>query len=188
MTTISGTTKTYNANDINYTGAVTPEALMSYCASRIRSLDDQIQEHFERQKQFRGVIEPLNALSEKIGHWGSTSGYNADNDGGKEWEEIHTELANLKKSFPEGSPELARLEAFEKGLNAADDKIVLKEEATQLAQSLGDLSKDISSSAEMDMIKLQSVMSQRQSAVQICTNLISSLAESSKGISQNLRT
>lgn len=47
--------------------------------------------------------------------------------------------------------------------------------------------KDLESGAQMDMIKLQSIMSARQTAVQLSTNLIASLGESTKGIASNTR-
>ena len=47
--------------------------------------------------------------------------------------------------------------------------------------------KDIESSAQMDMINLQSLMGARQTAIQLSTNLVAALAESMKAVVTNIR-
>jgi hypothetical protein len=56
----------------------------------------------------------------------------------------------------------------------------------QTMQYLDGVGKDIDSSAQMDMIRLQSIMSARQTAIQLSTNLIASLSESTKSIVSNI--
>jgi hypothetical protein len=46
---------------------------------------------------------------------------------------------------------------------------------------------DLGSSGEMDMIRLQSLMSQRQTAVQLSTNLIQALSHSADAIAHNIK-
>lgn len=48
------------------------------------------------------------------------------------------------------------------------------------------LVKDIGSGAQMDMINLQSLMSNRQTAVQLSTNLIQALSDSADAIAHNI--
>jgi hypothetical protein len=51
---------------------------------------------------------------------------------------------------------------------------------------LDGITKDIESASQMDMIHLQSLMSSRQTAIQLATNMISALGESSKAIAANI--
>jgi hypothetical protein len=48
------------------------------------------------------------------------------------------------------------------------------------------VTKDIESSAQLDMIRLQSIMSARQTAIQLSTNLVAALGESTKAIVSNI--
>jgi hypothetical protein len=46
--------------------------------------------------------------------------------------------------------------------------------------------KDSDSGSQLDMIHLQSIMSARQTAIQLSTNLVAALAESTKAIVSNI--
>lgn len=69
---------------------------------------------------------------------------------------------------------------------AGHDATYFSSEVNATKDYLTGLSKDVESSSQMNMIQLQSLMSARQTAVQLATNLISALAESSKAIAANL--
>jgi hypothetical protein len=59
-------------------------------------------------------------------------------------------------------------------------------EAAQAKTAIEAVGKDLESSAQMNMIHLQSLISSRQTAVQLATNMVSSLGESTKSIVANL--
>jgi hypothetical protein len=59
-------------------------------------------------------------------------------------------------------------------------------EVTATNEYLKGLSKDVEADSQMNMIRLQSLMSSRQTAIQLATNLISALGESSKAIASNI--
>jgi hypothetical protein len=59
-------------------------------------------------------------------------------------------------------------------------------ECKAIVDSLTNVSKSMSSSAELDMMNLSSLMSQRQMAVQMCTNMISALGETQKSIAAKM--
>ncbi len=48
------------------------------------------------------------------------------------------------------------------------------------------IQKDLNSSTELSMINLQSLMSQRQEAIQLCTNLVQSLGDQVNKIAENV--
>jgi hypothetical protein len=54
------------------------------------------------------------------------------------------------------------------------------------SKTIQDASADVSSESQMGMIQLQSLMSQRQTAIQLCTNLIQALGEQSKNVVGNV--
>lgn len=59
-------------------------------------------------------------------------------------------------------------------------------EVKATTEYLQGLTKDLESASQMDMIRLQSLMSSRQTAIQLATNMISALGESSKAIAANI--
>lgn len=194
MTTIAPTNATSASSPINYSGALTPEALMVYCSSRLSGIDQEMQSHFEKQQQYRAASSHLSSIQAKLNQLGAQpGGLQRDvGNGEADFQEIRHDFMDAIDALPAGSPERASVEkAFQDfrssvTRNAGGDHVFDQNECQKLAQSLASVSKDISGSAELDMISLQSLMSQRQTAVQLCTNLVSALGESSKSIAQKI--
>ena len=57
---------------------------------------------------------------------------------------------------------------------------------SQLTQNLKNDAANLNSDSEMTMINLQSLMSQRQTAVQLTTNLVQSLGDQQNSIAKNI--
>ncbi|MET0593810.1 MAG: hypothetical protein ABW133_13995, partial [Polyangiaceae bacterium] len=66
------------------------------------------------------------------------------------------------------------------------NNITSKEEMGSLINSTKSLQSDLNSNAELDMIHLQSLMSQRQTAIQLTTNILQSLNEQANKIVANI--
>lgn len=177
---------------VNYAGALTPDALMAYCASRLRGLDEQMQTQFAKQQQYRSGAASLNKLQADLAHLadGINSHSGNKNDGikpGDGWEgTIDAEFRDTLASMPDGPAKQEVMRQYQEFKNTAGDHDLSPEECRNLAKALGDISKDMSSSAELDMINLQSMMSQRQLAIQMCTQMVSALGESSKSIAAQI--
>jgi len=189
---INGTNGIGATNGINYTGALTPDALMMYCATRLRSLDDQMSEQFAKQHAHRASTSAVNNLQQRIHQLSVGKEHHAldancdrvaDQAIKAEVEQMFQEALN---TLPAGPQKDALEKEFAEWNKTMGDKMLGKDEATNMAQRLGTISKDLSSSAELDMIQLQSLMSQRQTAIQLCTNLVSALGESAKTIAQKI--
>lgn len=195
MTTTGISGSSYvNATTINYRGAVTPEALMVYCSSRLHGLDDEMQGHFEKQQQYRAVTAGMNSIQAMLSEWSNRpNGYEGNNAAAfEEWNTLHEKFADVYRALPPGSSEAKRIHELEDKLSRkvlkelGGKEGLSKDDAKTLGDEAGAISKDMSSNAELDMITLQSLMSQRQTAIQLCTNLVSSLGESSKAIAQKV--
>jgi hypothetical protein len=204
MTTISGLTPV-SGTDINFTGAITPDAMMMYCASKLRGLDDQMQTQFDRQKQYRDATAAVNDLATLFNDAGNTA-KGMDGRDPKQGVDPHTyemqvnaafdrALASLPADCPERQQVLDAQAKFKAGFNDGvgqnpDDTgwqyVFTAGQCKELGGSLEKVSKDLSSSAELDMINLNSLMSQRQTAVQMCTNMVSALGETQKAIAAKI--
>ena len=55
-----------------------------------------------------------------------------------------------------------------------------------ITDTVGGLQKDLNAGAELNMINLQSLMSQRQTAIQLTTNLVQSLGDQMNKIAANI--
>ena len=57
---------------------------------------------------------------------------------------------------------------------------------SQIIDGVKGIQSDINSAAELSMIGLQSLMSQRQEAIQLCTNLVQSMGDQCNKIAENV--
>jgi hypothetical protein len=69
---------------------------------------------------------------------------------------------------------------------AQPDGIIDVDEINQIVNDLKDVGTTLNSSAELNMIQLQSYMSQRQTAIQLTTNLVQSLGDQDNKIVSNI--
>ena len=177
---------------------LTPDALMTYCATRLRGLDTQVQAAFAQQKQANADSSVLSAVERQIqlpdGDIANAGDTNVDPN----------KLGGLcPKDFNEAAVQALRDAAnkvndpqTKQALNAAADELQAKID-NNLPISVDDfkrlttdavskIQQDLNSGTELSMINLQSLMSQRQSAIQMCTNLIQSLGDQMNKIAQNI--
>lgn len=198
---VDAISRTSSSTDINYSGAITPDALLLYCQSKLNDLDNQMQAQFQKQKQYRAGTAAVNDLISIFNEPANTAkgidGRCIGNGGvdPKTYEDrIDAAFARALDSLPPG-PERTQIEEAQKKWKAGfhdrtgqgpDDGgwefVFTAGECKALADSLTNVSKSLSSSAELDMINLNSLMSQRQTAIQMCTGMVNSLGEGPKAI------
>lgn len=189
--TINGATRIGATSGVTYAGGLTPDALMQYCATRLRGIGDQVDDQFEKQEWSREVTGDVNELQQKLvalferprpnKEDAILAGDQATKD------DIRFMFDEVIKKFPDGHPQKEALKAqFAQFDGDAKDGGVGGTQLRAMAEGLQTISKDLSSGAELEMITLQSIMSQRQTAIQICTNLVAALGESSKAIAQKI--
>jgi len=189
-------------------GYLTPDALMSYCASRLRGLDDQIQSAFAKQKLANDISGDLSALQQKLNTLigGASSlkvvhGGKAENDATiKDIAQTLLDAANNSKdpSVAKALADKARALVSVTGsppnctFNRDQDVLLPEKEYTSAdlksmtSDAVGEIQKDINSGSELSMINLQSLMSQRQSSVQMVTNMVQSLGDQMNKITSNI--
>jgi hypothetical protein len=167
---------------------LTPDALMAYCASRLQNIDDKMQTEFDRQQKFRDASEGLATLEDQFNRM-SQETFNTATPGFAETKaSIDKTFDDLDKTMPEGKTKEEFEAAYATWKNTMTDDCVATPEATQLANALKNVNSGITSSAELDMIHLQSLMSQRQTAIQICTNLVASLGDTAMKVAEKVGT
>lgn len=193
--TNTGSVASYDA--IN-TAGLTPDALMMYCSSRLRDLDDQMAEKFENQTKLRSASDHVTramgklndlttALTEKPDDNGDAINTDARPEEADAVKLIQDELKAAIADLPPGSKEaLALQDQLNKFNGDVADHRVHSSVTEGIADSLKTISEDIGKHAEFDMIKLNSLMSQRQQALQMCSNLVAALGETGKALAQKI--
>jgi hypothetical protein len=190
------------------TFAFSPESLLYYCSSRLESIDTQIDRYFKDQQAKNRASKEL---SDVQGILGRASYQKAGGEMNAEDLLIHTsesnELLQLYRNAqtPEGKQAAAEAFKIRSGRDISDyanggmvtpEQIdaskhnIAAHDASQWAHHIEDVKSkaaEISKSAELNMIQLQSLVSQRQLAVQLTTQLMQSVHESMKGIAANCR-
>lgn len=166
---------------VNYSGALTPDALLIYCQSRLSGFDTQMQDEFKKQDAYNTATAALNDAQKAL----------QSNPTGISPEAGQAVLADYQKAIdalPDGD-EKGKIQTLKDQFDSelkTDPPGATADQAKWYADQAGDYSKELGSSAELDMMTLQSMMSQRQTAVQMCTNMLGALGDTTKGIAEKV--
>ncbi len=195
------------AEDGDPATSLTPDALMAYCQARLGSIDGQMRTSFADQQahstESQDIQQVLATLqTHAAGVSDSTS-----------CATMETAMANLigqLKAADPGSTELPTIQQTYNnmvysgtGPTAANayidsdkyppqpsgpqgDNVISADEMTSYVSALQGAVSDLNSGAELQMIQLQSLMSQRQTAISLTTNLVQSLGDQANKIADNI--
>lgn len=170
-----------------YNGAVTAESLYVYLQTRLTSVDTQINEIFTRQQNTERVRSCLREIQSLLGP------LNDENTGDAATPELVgikekalEQIASIRSIDPKLADTLeARLQ--EQGqIFYGRDNYYSGDELKASRQVLDGIGGDLEATAQLDMIKLQSLMSARQTAVGLATNLTAACDRSLESIVANI--
>jgi hypothetical protein len=188
--------------------SLTPDALMAYCESRLHSIGDQVNTIFSSQElrnsettAAQSVIQAFQANIAGVSNDAATC------------TTIETSLQNLIVHLKATDPDCPGLGALEQTYNNVlfsgtgptgdlkyqDPDLYPAHEATQApdqtysdtemqgyVSNLQSFVSGLNSDSELQMVQLQSLMSQRQTAIELTTNLVQSLGDQSEKIAENV--
>lgn len=167
-----------------------PEALLLYCRTRMSDFDGQIDQAMARQHANAGKSKALSDLSAVL-HL-----YPALPNGGPEHAAAYTAIRAafddaIARCGGPGTAEGAKLretfEAFHRTAHPEDTSTdapwaVNENEMSGFTQSVSDLQKSLNAGAEIEMMQLQSVVSQRSTFLQFVSSQLQSLDQTAKAI------
>jgi hypothetical protein len=161
---------------------LTPQALMAYCENRLGSIDSQADAIFTRQQASNSQLTALNNLTEAINQF--PNGFNDSTD-------LDTLNAAYKTAIAAvGGPSTeigAKLSADQVTiLNKGGDTLVVTSEIQTMVNNAKDYGSELNANAQLDMIQLESLMSDRQQTIQITTNLVQNLGDQGNAIATNI--
>ncbi|HKO52311.1 MAG TPA: hypothetical protein VJV79_31600 [Polyangiaceae bacterium] len=167
---------------------LTGESLLMYCQTRLQDLDVDIQTRMDDQKSAltrRQVIQTAEQAFKMFGDKGPQSQ--------AEWGQCEDALAAAVNALPPGDPGRAMLSSFCEDLHrqycenvAPNPHYPHDGEWKGTIDGLVKMQENIKSGSEIEMLQLQQLMSQRQTAVQLTTNMMSKMDQALDAIVKNV--
>jgi hypothetical protein len=170
---------------------VSPDSLMAYCQARLDSLDSQMDGIFQQQEKNGTMTKDVNQVASLMNDLpGPTSGSSPTIDASSSASQIDTAYQQAIQDAGGNGTQLGA--ELQKDQNSFDSAVksgngsIPSTTANQLTQNLKNYASDLNSDSEMSMVNLQSLMSQRETAVQLTTNLTQSLSQQTSDITKNV--
>jgi len=171
--------------------SLTPEGMMLYLSTRMNEVDGEINKLFDKQKASQEIRQALGTIQTELGKLKDDDGLLSMPGDGTGTSEVERNINAAITEIAQIDPQLAEkmwTEMNKEGqiLYVQDGKY-FAQEVTASKSFLDNIVKDLDATAQMDMIRLQSHMSARQTAIQLSTNLIASMSDSTKAVVSNIR-
>jgi hypothetical protein len=164
---------------------LSPDALMSYCSTRLRGIDDQVHAAFAKQQQTNADSSVLTQINISV----PDHDLDMTNDDDRSVVQgAIDQLAAARDHIQDPTAKQA-LDAEINELQGDLDgtgKVNIEDFKNATSGAVQKIQQDLNSGAELSMINLQSLMSQRQQAIQVCTNLVQSLGDQVNKIAENV--
>lgn len=166
---------------------LTPDALMTYCSVRLRGLDREIYTRVNGEQADQKTTSLVGDLLSKIA--AQSTGIPGDEAHSDAFNALHLQFQDAIKALSGAHPELAnKLKEAMKIFEVGNDTCLSETEMTGLKTAVTNVSGAMSESREIAMMEVQSLVSQRQTAVQACTNIMQTVNETLKSITGNYRS
>lgn len=172
-----------------YHNALTAESMMVYLTTRLGSLDDQIQGIFTSQQQSEEIRAAIGDIRELLNTLDESSEKETLLKGSEEV--LNAVIAIIDTRIALVDPDLAKtmktdLEREGHILEGSESQY-RTQQLDNTREYFDNMARDLESTAEMNMISLQSLMSARQTAISLATNLLAKLQDASQKVVDNIR-
>jgi hypothetical protein len=188
---------------------LSPDALVAFCDSRLSSLDSQMQGIFAQQNQSAATTQNLDSIASLLNDLPQPTGSSSN-------PKIHISDAQLRQiyaaydtaiddlSSKDGTPAqmwsigekttlgqqlYGDVNALRLGLKGSVSSgwTLPESTITNCSQNLKTYTSNLNSDSEMQMINLQSLMSSRQTAVELSTNIMQNFSSTDMAIVANYK-
>jgi hypothetical protein len=193
---------------IGSSNTLSPDSLMNYCSSQLDSIDGEIDTTMETDQNASQISQSLQGLIETCQQ--NSNGVNSDP---QTCSNIESALQGIITTMQNTDPTNANLgpliqtynNMVESGTGATTshpyidptdhpavatangpDNTYGSDEMTSFINTLQGASSSLDSGSEMNLVQLQSLMSQRETAISLTTNLVQSLGDQANTIASNI--
>ncbi len=180
---------------------MSPDSLVAYCDTRLTSIDSQMQSIFNTEQVDASTQSALSNLAQALNNLPQP-------DSGSSTVKLSPKIvapveAAYSAAIAAAGSDTTLGKALQKDLNSLQAEFksspfpggpgwttktdVAASRITNLSQNVKTFASNLESSSQMDMIDLQSMMSDRQTAVQLSTNLLQALGQTEQSIAANFK-
>lgn len=193
LQSISNTTSVSANQDISLSSQdgfqyLTGESLLTYCQTRLQDLDGDIQARMGDQKASlarRQAVQTATQVFKSFGDKGPQTQ--------AEWDKCEAAINAAIAALPPGDSGIRSLQDFRTQMEgqyckdiAPDPHFPKDGEWKGTIDGLNNITENIKSSSEIEMLQLQQLMSQRQTAVQLTTGMCSKMDQTTDSIVKNI--
>lgn len=162
------------------------EILLQYARTLLHQSDDQINEQLTAQSGMQQATSDVNDVQAMFAQ--STNGLSYDQtktaidklteaantlpNGDQEKAQIQKEIGTLNDSLGKNSPETTK-------------PVIIQQDCKSYADALGSISKDIGNESQLQLMTLQSLMSQRGTSADQLSGMLKAIADSLKNTANN---
>ena len=194
---------------IGSSNSLTSDSLMNYCDSQLSSIDGEIDTTMESDNNATQVSQQLQGVIETLQQ--NSTGVNNNEQTCATLETALGNVVNQMQATDPNNPNLGPLtQSYNNmvwsgtGGNATGpqlidptgyppvqsgpngDNTLSSDEMSSYISTLQGASSSLDSSSEMNLVEIQSLMSQRETAIQLTTNLVQSLGDQTNSIVSNI--
>jgi hypothetical protein len=169
-----------------------PDDIFAYCETRLDSINEQAQNLYVAQQNGQTAQDAINDCANFFKGYSTSDQTNATNaTGSNNIADLQASLqATIDKVTQLCGPNcsaLPQLLSTQKQLNAtALDGLATSDELGSYANNITGAANDINNDSELQMVTLQSLMSQRETAISLTTNLMQSIGDEDNKIADNI--
>jgi hypothetical protein len=164
-----------------------PESIYEYCESRLNSINGQAQQLFTEQQNNQAAIQDIQDCANYFKNYSTANQDNSQGNLTALEGELESTMQKVGDTVGEDSPAYAQLQSTLTQLKATDgDDLATNTELTSFSDNIGDAASDLNSDSELQMVQLQSLMSQRETAITLTTNLIQSIGDEENKVADNI--
>jgi len=184
---------------------LSPDAMLDYCQIQLSGLDTQIDGDIKQQESQLRQREAVQQAQTALEQYGTTGPQSST-----DFQKCTQAIDQAAASLPPGDPVAAQLEAFKNnissqygfdpnkvgqpefkllGLAIGDAGLTNKPQNNDwqgTTDALGNIADNIKSGAEIQMLQLQDLVSQRQQAVQLASGIMSKEDQTLEGIAKSI--
>jgi hypothetical protein len=164
--------------------------LFSYCESQINTIDSEAETYFNNAQDNTTIQNDLSAaqgtvqnlLSEAEGHGGSFNDPTNVNL-------AQTQLQALASAYPAAASQINEaIDTLTTNGQGGTDTTVSTSDCESILNTLSDVGTQLSSDNQMQMIALQSAMSDREQAIELTSNILQTVNDSATKVIANIQS
>ncbi len=162
-------------------GEMSAESLLIFCKKQLDGINGEINDCMKRQEQLQATKQLLAQLKDALG------AFAADLKGDGHWDNVRKAFEEAINGLPEGDPMRAALqsqmnEMWGKYQTTGPNKEQLQAEIAKVDT----LFEEVKGNMEINMLRLQSAVSSKQTQMQLVTNMLSKQDQTMLSIAKNV--